>query len=260
MDKVIKYVLYDILRNRIVLGYTIFLLIMSLGMFQLENDPAKAVLSLLNVVLLVVPLISIIFATIHFYNSQEFIELLVAQPINRQKIFYSEYLGVAISLATAFLTGVGVPLLLFGGGAIRSGAAGIYLITAGLFLTFIFVALAFLASVLTSDKAKGIGLALLLWFYFSLLYDGLVMMVLFYFSDYPLDKFSLAMLSLNPIDLGRVLVLLQIDVSALMGYTGALYKNLFSNFTGVLYACLLMLAWAVLPLMLAKRIFIRKDL
>jgi Cu-processing system permease protein len=260
MDKVIKYVLYDILRNRIVLGYTIFLLIMSLGMFQLENDPSKAVLSLLNVVLLVVPLISIIFATIHFYNSQEFIELLVAQPINRQKIFYSEYLGVAISLATAFLIGVGVPLLLFGGGTIRSGSAGIYLITAGLFLTFIFVALAFLASVLTNDKARGIGLALLLWFYFSLLYDGLVMMVLFYFSDYPLDKFSLAMLSLNPIDLGRVLVLLQIDVSALMGYTGALYKSLFSNFTGVLYACLLMLAWTLLPLMLAKRIFIRKDL
>jgi Cu-processing system permease protein len=256
MEKVIKYVLYDILRNRIVIGYTGFLLLLSLGLFQLESDPSKAVLSLLNVVLLVVPLISIIFATIHFYNSQEFIELLVSQPINRQKIFYSEYLGVALSLATAFAIGVGVPVLLFGG----SGPAGVYLISAGIFLTFIFVSLAFLASVLTRDKAKGIGLALLLWFYFSLLYDGMVMMVLFYFSDYPLEKASLAMLSLNPIDLGRVLVLLQIDVSALMGYTGALYKSLFSNFTGVLYAGLLMLAWALLPLMLAKRIFIRKDL
>jgi Cu-processing system permease protein len=256
MEKVIKYVLYDILRNRIVIGYTGFLLLLSLGLFQLESDPSKAVLSLLNVVLLVVPLISIIFATIHFYNSQEFIELLVSQPINRQKIFYSEYLGVALSLAAAFAIGVGVPVLLFGG----SGSAGVYLISAGIFLTFIFVSLAFLASVLTRDKAKGIGLALLLWFYFSLLYDGLVMLVLFYFSDYPLEKASLAMLSLNPIDLGRVLVLLQIDVSALMGYTGALYKSLFSNFTGVLYAGLLMLAWALLPLMLAKRIFIRKDL
>ncbi len=260
MEKVIKYVLYDILRNRIVIGYTLFLLLLSLGLFQLEQDPSKAVLSLLNVVLLVVPLISIIFATIHFYNSQEFIELLVAQPINRQKIFYSEYLGVALSLATAFVLGVGVPVLLFSNGAGGSGTAGVYLITAGIFLTFIFVALAFLASVITRDKAKGIGLALLLWFYFSLLYDGLVMLVLFYFSDYPLDKFSLAMLSLNPIDLGRVLVLLQIDVSALMGYTGALYKSLFSNFTGVLYACLLMLGWVLLPLMCAKRIFIRKDL
>ncbi|EMR03389.1 ABC transporter permease [Cesiribacter andamanensis] len=256
MEKVIKYVLYDILRNRIVIGYTGFLLLMSLGLFQLENDPSKAVLSLLNVVLLVVPLISIIFATIHFYNSQEFMELLVAQPINRQKIFYSEYLGVALSLAAAFAIGVGVPVLLFGG----SGPAGVYLISAGIFLTFIFVSLAFLASVLTRDKAKGIGLALLLWFYFSLLYDGLVMMVLFYFSEYPLENVSLGMLSLNPIDLGRVLVLLQIDVSALMGYTGALYKSLFSNFTGVLYAGLLMLAWVLLPLMLAKRIFIRKDL
>lgn len=255
MDKVIKYVLYDILRNRIVIGYTLFLLLMSLGLFQLEQDGAKAVLSLLNVVLLVVPLISIIFATIHFYHSHEFMEMLLSQPINRKKIFFSEYLGVAFSLSVAFCIGVGLPLILFYG-----GATTLYLLLTGLFLTFIFVALAFLASVLTRDKAKGIGLALLLWFYFSLLYDGVVMLVLFYFSDYPLENISLALITLNPIDLGRVLVLLQVDVSALMGYTGALYKNLFSTLSGVAYALALMAVWMVVPLFSAAHIFSKKDL
>jgi Cu-processing system permease protein len=255
MNKIIKYVLYDILRSRTVIGYTAFLFIMSLGLFNLENDPTKAVLSLLNVVLLIVPLISIIFATIHFYNSVEFIELLVSQPINRRKIFMSQYLGVALSLAMAFVIGVGVPSMLF-----NPGPTSIYLVTSGVFLSFIFTSLAFLSSVLTRDKAKGIGLALMLWFYFSLLYDGLVMFILFYFADYPLDNISLTLLSLNPIDLGRVLVLLNVDVSALMGYTGALYKSFFGNMVGISLAFGLMVIWVVVPLFFGQRKFVRKDL
>jgi Cu-processing system permease protein len=255
MNKIIKYVLYDILRSRTIIGYTAFLFIMSMGLFNLENDPTKAVLSLLNVVLLIVPLISIIFATIHFYNSIEFVELLVSQPINRHKIFMSEYLGTALSLAMAFVIGVGVPAMLF-----NPGPTSIYLVTSGVFLSFIFTSLAFLASVLTRDKAKGIGIALMLWFYFSLLYDGIVMFILFYFADYPLDNVTLALLSLNPIDLGRVLVLLNIDVSALMGYTGALYKSFFGNWTGIALAFGLMVIWVIVPLFFAQRKFVKKDL
>ena len=255
MNKIIKYVLYDILRSRTIIGYTAFLFIMSMGLFNLENDPTKAVLSLLNVVLLIVPLISIIFATIHFYNSIEFIELLVSQPINRRKIFMSQYLGVSLSLAMAFVIGVGVPAMLF-----NPGPTSIYLVTSGVFLSFIFTSLAFLASVLTRDKAKGIGIALMLWFYFSLLYDGIVMFILFYFADYPLDNLTLLLLSLNPIDLGRVLVLLNVDVSALMGYTGALYKSFFGNWTGIALAFSLMVIWVIVPLFFAQRKFVRKDL
>ena len=243
MGKIIKYVLYDILRNRIVIGYTLFLLLVSLGLFSMQADTTKAVLSLLNVVLLTVPLISIIFGTIHFYNSYEFVEMLVAQPINRKKIFFAEYLAVALSLSVAFLFGVGIPALILDG-----SLTSVYLTSTGIFLSFIFSALAFLASVATRDKAKGIGLALMLWFYFALLYDGLVMLILLFFSDYPLENASLVMLSLNPVDLGRVLVLLNIDVSALMGYTGALFKNLFGSMLGISYAFALMILWVIVPL------------
>lgn len=171
MNKIIKYVLYDIIRSKIVLAYTLFLLLLSIGLFNLGGSTDKAILSLLNLVLLTVPLISIVFATTHFYNSYEFMELLVAQPINRKKIFMSEYLGVALSLSAAFILGVGVPVLLFG-----ASVTGLYLVLTGVFITFIFVALAFLASVITRDKAKGIGIALLLWFYFALIYDGIVLL------------------------------------------------------------------------------------
>ncbi|WP_242928829.1 ABC transporter permease subunit [Pontibacter vulgaris] len=255
MNKIIKYVFYDIIRNKIILAYTLFLLLLSFGLFNLGGSPDKAILSLLNLVLLTVPLISIVFATTHFYNSYEFMELLVAQPINRKKIFMSEYLGVASSLSGAFIVGAGIPMLLFG-----AGVTGLNLLLTGVFITFIFVAMAFLASVITRDKAKGIGIALLLWFYFALIYDGIVLFILYSFSDYPLENATLALTALNPIDLGRIIVLLNLDVSALMGYTGALYKSLLGNLWGIGLAFGLLLLWVMLPLFSSRRIFSKRDL
>ncbi|TPE44061.1 ABC transporter permease subunit [Pontibacter mangrovi] len=255
MNKIIKYVLLDIVKSKIVIAYTLFLLLLSIGLFTLGGSADKGILSLLNLVLLTVPLISIVFATTHFYNSYEFMELLVAQPINRKKIFLSEYLGVAFSLSGAFILGVGVPVLLFGG-----GLTGLYLLLTGVFITFIFVGMAFLASVSTRDKAKGIGIALLLWFYFALIYDGLVLFILYVFADYPLEYATLAMTALNPIDLGRIIVLLNLDVSALMGYTGALYKSIFGSLLGVGAAFGLLLLWVLLPVLSSRRIFSRRDL
>jgi Cu-processing system permease protein len=255
MNKIIKYVFYDIIRNKIILAYTLFLLLLAIGLFNLGGSPDKAILSLLNLVLLTVPLISIVFATTHFYNSYEFMELLVAQPINRKKIFMSEYLGVASSLSGAFILGVGIPMLLFG-----ATITGLYLVLTGVFITFIFVAMAFLASVITRDKAKGIGIALLLWFYFALIYDGIVLYILYAFSDYPLENATLALTALNPIDLGRIIVLLNLDVSALMGYTGALYKSLLGNLWGIGLAFGLLLLWVIVPLLSSSSIFSRKDL
>ncbi|RYY20490.1 MAG: ABC transporter permease, partial [Chitinophagaceae bacterium] len=71
MLKLSKYVLYDILRNKVVIAYTLFLLIVSMSLFQMEENSSKAVLSLLNIVLIVIPLVSMVFSTIHWYNSYE---------------------------------------------------------------------------------------------------------------------------------------------------------------------------------------------
>jgi Cu-processing system permease protein len=139
-------------------------------------------------------------------------------------------------------------------------ATGMALILVGSLLTMVFTSIAFFASVRSKDKARGIGAALLLWFYFALIYDGLVLLILFSFSDYPLEKITLALSSLNPIDLGRIYLMLQMDVSALMGYTGATFKEFFGSGSGLLYTLGIMLAWIALPLMLALRTFNRKDL
>jgi len=255
MLNVTRYVLYDILRSKVVIAYTVFLLLVSFSLFQLEENGSKAILSLLTIVLIVVPLISMIFTTIHYYNSYEFIELMLSQPLSRTRILLSEYGGVALSLLTAFLIGVGIPVFLF-----APDATGMALLFTGGALTLVFTSIAFLTSVKARDKARGIGSALLLWFYFALIYDGLVLLVLFSFSDYPMEKFTLLLSALNPIDLGRIFIMLKMDISALMGYTGALYKDFFGSATGVFFTVGTMLLWIVLPLWWALRSFKKKDM
>jgi Cu-processing system permease protein len=255
MFKISKYVLYDILRNKVVLAYTAFLFIVSISLFQMEENSGKAALSLLNIVLIVVPLVSMVFSTIHWYNSYEFIELMLTQPISRKKVLWSEYTGISSSLVTAFLIGVGVPVLIY-----NFNSTGIALLLIGSLLTLAFTSIAFLASVKSKDKARGIGAALLLWFYFALIYDGLVLTILFAFSDYPMEKVTLLLSSLNPIDLGRIYLMLQMDVSALMGYTGATYKDFFGSSIGLIYTLGIMLVWIIVPVLLALRSFNKKDL
>jgi Cu-processing system permease protein len=155
----------------------------------------------------------------------------------------------------AFFIGIGLPVLLY-----SFSATGIILVAVGLMLTVIFVAIAMLAAVKTQDKAKGIGIAVLLWLYFSLLFDGLILFILFQLSDYPLENFMLFLSTLNPVVIGRIFILLKMDVSALMGYTGAIFQNFFGTLPGMITATIVMLLWMVLPLYFSLRIFNRKDL
>lgn len=255
MKKIVKYVLSDILQNRIVLIYTLFLLVASFSVFSLEDNGSKGLLSLLNIIILIVPLVSLIFSTIYVYNSAEFLELLVSQPIPRKQIWLSLFSGLSLALMLAFLVGIGIPILVY-----EPNGIGLLMTVIGLVLTSIFVAIAMLASVKTRDKAKGIGFAILIWLYFSILFDGLVLFLLFQFADYPLEKWMVAVSGLNPVDLSRVMILLQLDVSAMMGYTGAVFKEFFGTSGGAFVASLLLFSWAFIPLLISTKMFLKKDL
>jgi len=255
LSRIIKYILYDLLRTRFILFYASFLLLSTIGLYQLDSDSSKVILSMLNILLIVIPLVSVVFTTIHFYNSYEFIEMMLAQPVNRGTIFFSEYIAVSLSLNLAFLIGVGVPVVYYG-----SDASAWNLLLSGFILTQVFVSLAFLSAVITRDKAKAIGIALLFWFYFVLIYDAFILWIVYNFSDYPLEHVTLFLISLNPVDLARILMILKLDVSALMGYTGAFYKDFFGSNQGFGFSILILLIWIVLPFVAAQSIFKRKDL
>ncbi|MCO5231893.1 MAG: ABC transporter permease [Chitinophagales bacterium] len=255
MKKVVKYVAFDILRNKIVIAYMLFLFVFSMGLFLMEEVPEKSLMSLLTLNLILVPLISVMFSTIYIYNSSEFIELLAAQPIRRKSLWLSFFIGLASALAIAFFIGCGIPILLF-----SANSVGITMIITGLLLSVIFVSVSMFSSVYIKDKTKGIGVALLIWLYFSLLFDGVVLFVLFQLLEYPLEKLIIGLSILNPIDLVRIISLLKMDVSALMGATSAVFKQSFAGNIGSIISFVVLLLWMVLPLYFSVRKFDKKDL
>lgn len=255
MIRILKYVAIDILKNKVVIAYTVMLALFSWSAFSLEDNAAKGLLTVLNIVLLTVPLVSVLFATIYIYNSNEFIELLVSHPVKRSIIWKALFTGLSLSMGLAYFVGVGIPLLLFA----DFGTAFI-MIVSGALLSVIFVAIAFLSSILTRDKAKGIGISIMLWLYFALLFDGLVLFLFFQFADYPIEKAVVMLSALSPVDLCRILILLRLDVSAMMGYTGAIFKDLFGSSMGLVLSFSLLILWVVTPFYFSLRRFRKKDL
>lgn len=255
MNRIIKIIFLDILKNKIVLAYTLILALLSWSSFGLEDNSAKGLLTILNVILFTVPLVSILFATIYLYNSSEFIELLLSQPVKRKKIWLSLFLGLSLSMVAAFFIGAGIPLLIN-----APDSVGIMMIVVGCLISIIFVALAFLSSILTRDKAKGIGIAIMTWLYFALLFDGMVLFLLFQLSDYPIEKAMVAVTALSPIDLARIQILLQLDVSAMMGYTGAIFKDFFGTTIGLTVSFALLCLWIIIPFYFSLKKFKNKDL
>ncbi|MGB5244100.1 MAG: ABC transporter permease [Lutimonas sp.] len=259
MFKILKYSFYDLMRSRWSYVYFIFYLILGFVLLFLNNDLDKAIITLLNIIIVLTPLIGTVFGVMYYYNSKEFTELLLAQPINRKKIFLGQYLGIALSLTLSLVLGLGIPFVLYG--LFRSTAIFDFslLLLIGTFLNFIFVALAFNIALSNENRIKGFGYAILLWLFLAVIYDGLFLTFLVVFEEYPLDKFSLGATLFNPIDLSRILVLLKLDISALLGYTGAVFKKFFGTNMGIILSLISLVVWVALPVLRMNGKLKKKD-
>ncbi|NER18535.1 ABC transporter permease [Spongiivirga citrea] len=248
MFKIFKYSFFDLMRSRWSYVYFLFYLILGFVLLFLNNDVSKAVITLMNVIIILVPLISTIFGIMYYYNSKEFTELLLAQPIRRSSIFMGQFLGVSGSLLLSLVLGLGIPFVSYG--LFKSTAIFDFslLLVVGSFLTIIFTALSFNIAISNENKIKGFGYAVLLWLFMAVIYDGLFLMSLIVFEEYPLDTFSIAATMFNPIDLSRTLILLKLDISALLGYTGAVFKGFFGTNLGLMTSLLLLILWALIPI------------
>ncbi|HMQ60871.1 MAG TPA: ABC transporter permease, partial [Flavilitoribacter sp.] len=207
MFKILKYTLSDLMRSKWVYIYTTFYLVLTTALFWLSNDLAKVIISLMNVVLVLSPLIAALFATLYHHQSREFTELLLAQPVRRTAIFLGQYFGVAMSMSVSLAAGLGVPFLFYG--LLVSAQVWNFatLLLAGIALSLIFSALAFYVALRTENKIKGFSLTILIWLFFAVIYDGLFLLLLVLFNDYPLDNFALGASVLNPLNLSRMLIL-----------------------------------------------------
>jgi Cu-processing system permease protein len=257
--KVARYEIRDVIRSRWLIGYTLFFLLVTDALFRFGGGGEKALLSLVNVVLILIPLVSIVFSTVYLYAAREFIELLLAQPIKRRQVFAGLYVGLALPLSLSFVAAVCIPFILHRGIASAQPGTFAALLLAGTALTLIFTALAFLIVARTEDRIKGLGLAVAVWLFLAVLYDGVVLLVISIMADYPIERPLIALMLANPMDLARVALLLQFDVAALLGYTGAVMQKFFGRAIGVTVTSLALAVWVFAPLFAGMRAFQKKD-
>lgn len=259
MLKVLKYSFYDLMRSRWSYVYFAFYLILGFVLLFLNNDIAKGIITLMNIIIVLVPLIATIFGVMYYYDSREFTELLLAQPIKRSKIFLGQYFGLSLSLMMSLVLGLGIPFIAYGLFDSSNLGKFLLLILSGSFLTLIFTALAYLIALFNENKIKGFGYAILLWLFMAVIYDGIFLLIVMIFKEYPLEEPTLIMSLFNPIDLSRILILLQLDIAALLGYTGAIFKEFFGSSKGFIIALAILLVWVIVPIYLIQFKAKRKD-
>lgn len=259
MLKILKYSFYDLIRSSWTYVYLMFYFLLGVTLLFLNPSLSKAIITLMNVIILLVPLIGTIFGVMYYYSSKEFITLLLALPVKRSSIFLGQYLGVAISLSLSLILGLGIPFAIYG--LFQSGAIWEFgqLLLLGTFLSFIFSGISYNVALNNENRIKGFAYAILIWLFLAVVYDGLFLIALSAFSEYPLDKFSLIASLSNPIDLARIMMLLKLDISALLGYTGALYKKFFGSNMGSIIAMLVLMVWTTVPILILRWKSARKD-
>jgi Cu-processing system permease protein len=256
--RIARYGMRDLLRSRWLLAYAGFFFVATWALLRFSDTESKALLSLVNVVLLVVPLANVVFGAMYLYASREFVELLLAQPVRRHELFGGLYLGLTIPIAIAAVVGIGSPLLLAGASG-ETLRLGLVLGAMCVALSAIFTGLAAVIAYRIEDRVRGLATALGLWLLLAVIYDGVVLMAAVQFAEYPLERPLLALMIANPIDLARLVLLLQFDVAALLGYTGAVFERFFDGTLGLVVATGAIALWVALPALLGARLFRRKD-
>lgn len=259
MLKILKYSFFDLIRSRWSIIYFLFYFVTGMVLLYLSNDVSKAVVSLMNITFILTPLIGTIFGVMNFYNSREFIELLLAQPVPRKNIFLGMFLGISLSLSLSLFLGMGLPFVFYGVFYSAHVMSLVFLLLSGVFLTFIFTALAFYIALVNENKLKGFGMAILVWLFMAFIYDGVFLLLLIFLQEYPIEKFAITMSLFNPIDLSRILIMLKLDISALMGYTGAVFNKFFGNNSGILISITALTVWTFVPVVLILKKSAKKD-
>ena len=251
----------DRLRNRWVLAvallFTVFSLVIAyfggaqqgqLGLRSIEFTIA----SLVSLVIYLIPLIALLlgFDAVVGERERGSLDLLLALPITRLELLLGKYLGLAAALTLSTLAGFGlVALLLFK----QFNWAGLYhylgFMLSSVLLGLAFLSLALLVSVIARERTRASGLAIALWFFFVLVFDLLLLGGLVATGGaYGGDAFAYLLL-LNPADVFRILNVFSLeDVRTLYGLASIVPPALAKPWL----MGLVMLAWIVVPLALAR--------
>jgi Cu-processing system permease protein len=216
--------------------------------------------SLINLVLLIIPLMGLTLGALSLSGERERGTLLylLTQPVSQAEVLLGKFLGLAVAILAALVLGFGLSgfLIAWQGGATRA-ADFLSLVLLAFVLALASLSLGFLISSAMSKSATAVGLALFLW------------LALVFFGDLGLmgtaivlrlgvgELFTMALL--NPLQLFKMAAILAIRGNLeVLGPAGAYALRTYgSQLMPLLLAILL--GWTTLPLGATYLIFRKRG-
>jgi Cu-processing system permease protein len=227
------------------------------------QDFARTAASLVELVLLLVPLTALLIGVLSLAPERGAAELLFSQPVSRRAILLGKGAGLFVALAAAQALGFGAAGLVIFSRAGGSGLPGFALLVLGSFvLTAVFLGVAALVSAGTvGRRTRALAIALVVWFGAVVLFDVAALGVASLLPSGPASRVLIVSVLVNPADAVRTGALLGIEGS---GAFGAASLALLRFTRGPVGAGLLLAAslllWMVAPALLAARRLGKADL
>ena len=228
------------------------------------QDFARTAASLLQLVLLLVPLAALLFGVITFTPDRGSAELLYSQPVSRYAVVGGQLLGAFLALVGAQAIGFGAAgLVIFtqSGAEGVSGFLGVMAGSAALTAIFLGLAAAISAGDTTDRRARNLAIALVIWFGAVVLFDVAVLGVASLLPSGLASRVLIVSTLVNPIDAARTSTLLAVEGKTAFG-SGSLA---FLRFTGgpagaAAWLGASIVAWTALPLIAAGIRVRRSDI
>ncbi len=227
------------------------------------QDFARTAVSLVQLVLLLVPLAALVFGSVVLSPDRGAAELLYAQPVPRAAILTGRVLGLGLALVAAQCLGFGAAGLVvqwYGGSSGVAPFAAVMVLSMALTAVFLAIAAA-LASGTPGRRARTLALALVAWFVLVILFDLAALGAASLLRSGTASRLLVSATLINPVSAARTGAYLAIEGTSAFGGASLALLRFAGGMaaTGVLIA-LSLIAWTVLPAWVAVRRLARADL
>jgi len=228
------------------------------------QDFARTAASLVQLVLLLVPLTALLLGVLSLASDPGSAELLFSQPVPRFVILLGRVLGLFQALVAAQMIGFGIAGLTIYSQAGDDGVSG-FLVVIGASVVLTAVCLSIAAWIAAGNigrrRTRALAVALVVWFAMVVLFDLAVLGVASFLRSGTASRVLITSALLNPVDAVRTGALLAIEGTAAFGAASLALLR----FTGGAGRALLLVgaslcAWVVLPLLIASRRLSKADI
>ncbi|UUM32665.1 ABC transporter permease [Vibrio japonicus] len=259
----------DGLRNRWFVSITLIFALLSIGISyygsvasgQLTTPSlSTTIASLSSLSVFIIPLIALLLCYDSFVGEQESgtLLLLMTYPISHAQLLLGKFIGQGSIITLSTMLGFGAAGVLLSVTTTHQSIASafiLFIVTSSL-LGLCFIALAYLISLLVSEKSKAAGAALLTWLFFVLIFDLVLLGVLVGGYEILDQKILVQIMMLNPADLFRLINLAALNHSDVNGVLAVAINSSLSTSSLII----VMLVWITLPLGISLLVFRQKHL